>query len=58
MLLQIELSNAILIGAAGVAISILFLFYRLGQLKSKLENLSEVTKLTGQIEMILKDINT
>lgn len=52
MLLQVQLSNAILIGAAGVALSILFLTYRVGQLKSKLDGLSHVTKLTGQIEMI------
>lgn len=52
MLLQIQLNVAILLGAAGVALSILFLTYRVGQLKSQLDNLSEVSKLTGQIEMI------
>jgi hypothetical protein len=52
VLLQIQLNVAILLGAAGVALSILFLTYRVGQLKSQLDNLSEVSKLTGQIEMI------
>lgn len=52
MLLQTQLSNAILIGAGGVALSILFLVYRVGQLKSQLDNLGEVNKLTGQLELI------
>jgi len=41
-----------LLAAGGVVLSILFLVYRVGQLKSQLDNLSEVSKLTGQIEMI------
>lgn len=50
--LQLTISNAILLGAGGLVISLLIVVYRLGQLNAKLDGLDSVSQLTGQLAMI------
>lgn len=48
----LDTSASILLGAAGVALSIVILAYQVGQVKSKLDGLDDVSKLVGQLQML------